>query len=156
MTHPFKFRTWDFRSNQMIKGVVLTDEGCAKIVSNQKQDDKLDVAVLFCTGWFAAPRASTMQESQLLDKEEIYVGDIIFDYTDRGGMVCVAQPDGVRFLYVDIPDGSYVIGTTWSDIWQERASIVGNIFEHPNMIINSILLEKSLQLMREYSRPNKP
>lgn len=153
MTYPFKFRTWDFRSNQMIRGVVLTDKGDAEIPSDEKSAVKLDVAVLFCTGWFATP-ATMMPQTKLPDKVEIYIGDIIHDCTNRGPMVCVSHQGSIRFLFIDIPNGNYVIGAPWTDIWNDRATILGNIFEHPGIIDNSMLLESAMKKMQQL-RPNQ-
>jgi hypothetical protein len=152
MMYPFKFRTWDFRSNQMIKSVVLTDKGTAEIISDEKHAVKLDVAILFSTGRFAAP-ATMLPPTRAPDKVEIYVGDIIHDCTDRGPMVCVAHDGAIRFLFLDVPNGNYIIGTPWDDIWHDRATLLGNIFEHPGIIDSPRLLESAMKKMQPL-RPN--
>lgn len=130
------------------KGFVIDQGGEVHTYENIKQSDKKlsdrpDIAVLWQTPLYAN------QTDPGADRTRIYVGDIISDETGRGPMVCVPNAHGtLLFLYLDCPQGSHVIGCPWTDVWAERATILGNVYQNMHELLSPVLAKVAIQALK--------
>ncbi len=141
-----KFKVWLPSENKMATELIaLRGDGMLEIPTYdpQKRAAKQYGYFLQQLPMLAAPWAAN--DMHVLDKINIYVGDIVTDDSGYGPFVVVPTSyGGFVFIHTDTPDGTHIIGCPWDNMC-DNVTIQGNMFENGDIITNQTLAKQAHQ-----------